>query len=262
MKLFAYITLTILSYSSFAQTTLLSEDFSSGIPSTWTLVNADGNTPNSAVSQFTSAWIHYVTPFDTCVASTSYYTDSLGQSADYLITPALNLLTYGNFISWDAKSFDGSYPDSYVVLISDTDTNPNSFTDTLKMVQNESPYWTHYSYDLSAKGYSNQTVYIAFKNITTNGFILGIDNVVATADDPAYVNEQNSIELLIYPNPVVDVLTIVTDDFLKAELYSVNGQLILSSNLKTINVSDVVQGVYFIKVTTQKGSVVKKIVIK
>ena len=262
MKIISLLTITFLTFTTIAQTTLLNENFTNGIPSAWTVVDVDGNTPNSAVSQFTSAWIHYVTPFDTCAASTSYYTDSLGQSEDYLITPALNLLTYGNFISWDAKSFDGSYPDSYVVLISATDTNPSSFTDTLKMVQNESPYWTHYSYDLATKGYSNQTVYVAFKNITTNGFILGIDNVVATADDPANVNEQNSFDLSIYPNPVVDVLNIVADEYLTAEIYNVNGQLILSSNLKTINVSDFEQGIYFIKVTTQNGSAVKKVVIE
>lgn len=262
MRIITLLTITFLTFTSFAQTTLLSEEFTNGIPSAWTLVDADGNTPNSAVSQFTSAWIPYVTPFDTCAASTSYYTDSLGQSEDYLITPALNLLTYGNFVSWDAKSFDGSYPDSYVVLVSATDTNPSSFTDTLKMVQNESPYWTHYSYDLTTKGYSNQTVYIAFKNVTTNGFILGIDNVVVTADDPANVNKQNLIELSIFPNPVVDVLTIVADGFLNADIYNMNGQLILNSNLKTIDVSDFKQGIYFIKVTTQKGSVVKKVVIE
>jgi hypothetical protein len=260
MKVIALVTLLILNINGQAQTFLLNEKFDNGIPAGWTVVDVDGNTPNATVSQFTSAWIGYTTSFDTCAASTSYYTDSLGTSQDYLITPVLNVLTFGNMLSWDAKSFDASYPDSYVVLISTTDTNPNSFTDTLIVVIDENPYWKHYSYDLASKGYINQTIYVAFKNITTNGFVLGVDNVVVTADDPAEVKE-NDFQFSIYPNPAVDVLNISVDGLVNNKLYTINGQLILESNQKTLNVSTLTKGIYILKVTTQKGVVERKIVI-
>jgi hypothetical protein len=260
MKLITFLILSILSLNGQAQTTLLNENFDNGIPASWTIIDGDGNTPNATVSQFTSAWIGYVTSFDTCAASTSYYTDTLGTSQDYLITPALNVLTFGNMLSWNAKSFDASYPDSYVVLISTTDTNPNSFTDTLILVTDENPYWKHYSYDLATKGYTNQTIYVAFKNITTNGFILGVDNVAVTVDDPAEVKE-NSLQIYVYPNPAVDVLNIVADGLVNNKLYDTNGQLVLESNQKTLNISTLAKGVYILKIITQKGIIERKIVI-
>jgi len=261
MKFIVLITLLILGFNGFAQTTLLNENFDNGIPNTWTVIDEDGNTPNAAVSEFTSAWIGYTTSFDTCAASTSYYTDSLGSSQDYLITPALNVLTFGNMLSWDAKSFDGSYPDGYVVLISTTDTNPSSFTDTLKVVTEEFPYWRHYSYDLASKGYTNQTIYVAFKNITTNGFILGVDNVIVTADDPANVTEQ-TFQFSVYPNPATDILNIKTDNFISAELYNLNGQILLESNQKTLSINELSKGIYILKVTTSNGVIEKKIVVE
>lgn len=260
MKLIALVTLSILSIKAHAQTTLLNENFDNGIPATWTVVDVDGNTPDASVSQFTSAWIGYATSFDTCAASTSYYTDSSATSQDYLITPVLNVLTFGNMLSWDAKSFDASYPDSYVVLISTTDTNPSSFNDTLIEVTDENPYWKHYSYNLADKGYANQTIYVAFKNITTNGFVLGIDNITVTGDDPAEV-EENNLQVSIYPNPVKDILNISVDDIVNNKLYNVNGQLVLESNQKTLNLSDFEKGIYILKITTQKGVIERKIVI-
>ena len=261
MKLILLVIISIFSLNTYAQTTLLNEKFSNGIPANWTTIDADGNTPSNAVSQFTTAWIGFTTSFDTCAASTSYYTDSSASSQDYLITPALNVLSYGNMLSWDAKSFDGSYPDGYVVLISNTDTNPSSFTDTLKVVEFESPYWTTYTYDLAAEGYTNQTIYVAFKNITTNGFILGIDNVIVTADDPANVTEQ-SFQFSVYPNPTTEILNIKTDGFVSAELYNLNGQKVLNSFQNSFNVNTLTKGLYILKVTTTNGVIEKKIVVE
>ena len=58
-----YLSLLFLaSFSSFSQTIIFSEDFQNGIPSTFTIIDNDGNTPASAVAEFTSAWISKTDP--------------------------------------------------------------------------------------------------------------------------------------------------------------------------------------------------------
>lgn len=261
-------TLTIIlltfTYSTFSQTILLDENFTSGIPTDWTTIDADGFTPG--VSDFTDAWIGYTTIFDTCAASTSYYIDENGDedtvvTSDYLITPKISLLTFGNLLTWDAKSLDGSFPDGYEVLISTTDNLEASFTTVLKTVNSETPYWTSYSINLmtAGVGYADQDVYIAFKNTTTNGYILQLDNIKITGDDPASIN-QKELDISIYPNPVANVVSIDVDGFEKATFYNLQGQLVLESYLNKINVSILPKGIYIVHVKTAKGVLQKKIV--
>ena len=67
--------------------------------------------------------------------------------------------------------------------------------------------------------------------------------------------------LTIYPNPTTEQLYI-SGDFTNAQLLDVTGKQIKSyANLtNTINVADLPQGVYFLKLETEHGSVVKKFI--
>jgi hypothetical protein len=258
----------LLSVSGFvnAQSELLNEDFSNGLPSTWTVYDLDGNTPGNSI--FANAWVTYQTPFDTCVASTSYYVDdngdedSTGTSADYLVTPRVSLLTFGNMLQWDAKSGDGSYPDGYEVYVSTTDSLVANFTTQIKLVHSEKPYWKSYSINLADYGFVNQDVFVAFKNSTKNGYVLQIDNVRITGDDPANIeNKENDIQIDIYPNPTTDLLNIKGDVVQSIEVYSISGQLMMSVNqVNQIDVSNLSRGAYYVKVLTSNGVVTKKIV--
>jgi len=72
--------------------------------------------------------------------------------------------------------------------------------------------------------------------------------------------------ILIYPNPVKDELRIVGDvpfDNLPFTIYNLSGSQIVNGqwlNGQSINVSALPQGVYFVKITTDKGIVTKKFV--
>ena len=73
-----------------------------------------------------------------------------------------------------------------------------------------------------------------------------------------------SVSLKLYPNPVLNKLTITTDLVLKkVEIYSISGQLLkqISDNTKEIDLSSVKSGHYLIKFVTSKG-VISKMVIK
>jgi hypothetical protein len=259
--LFTALILSI-TFQGFAQTYILQEDFNGGIPSTWAVVNADGATPNSAVNQFTNGFISYINNADTVAASTSYHETSGTPSADYLITPKLNLLTVSKLV-WDARSVDASYPDGYYVLISSTDSLITSFTDTLMVVNQENYIWNKKSIFLNDSGYANQTVYIAFRNFTTDGFILMLDNVSVEVSDFVSAPEiAADIDFAFYPNPAKTQVSIQCSSEFEASIFSMNGQRLIQSNSNTIDVSCLAKGVYIIQLNSLGKSTKKRLVIE
>ena len=75
------------------------------------------------------------------------------------------------------------------------------------------------------------------------------------------IQENNTSEFNIYPNPVKDVLTI-EGDFTSANIYDVFGKLVLTSQTQeTIDVSTLSNGVYFVNFNVENTITVKKITI-
>ncbi|WP_370480302.1 T9SS type A sorting domain-containing protein [Tamlana flava] len=77
--------------------------------------------------------------------------------------------------------------------------------------------------------------------------------------------EKASIEVNFYPNPVIDVLTVNSVVSLdKIEFYSIAGQKVkeVNSNFETISINDLARGVYIVKALSERGTVVKKLVVK
>ena len=260
MKNFLLVSIAIINAIALqAQTVLFEENFNSGIPSTWTTNNADGLVPNSAVSTFTNAWIAYQESPDTCAASTSYYSPA-GQAADYLITPKISLNSFTKLI-WSARSVDASYPDTYLVLISSTDSLVASFTDTLMVIDQELYYWQKRSVQLDLEGYANQDVYFAFKNITNDGYILLIDDVKVQGSDFASIESNTTNSITIYPNPTSDFITI--SNFIPGDqvvLMSLSGEEILTSTEAKLDLTPFSSGTYFLVVSNQTGTSYHKVI--
>jgi len=75
------------------------------------------------------------------------------------------------------------------------------------------------------------------------------------------IQENNTSEFNVYPNPVVDVLTI-EGDFTSANIYDVFGKIVLSPDAQnTIDVSTLSNGVYFVSINVENTITVKKITI-
>ncbi|RZJ39051.1 MAG: T9SS type A sorting domain-containing protein, partial [Chryseobacterium sp.] len=65
----------------------------------------------------------------------------------------------------------------------------------------------------------------------------------------------NKIKTAIYPNPAKDMVKIKTDsDLMTAEIFDMNGRIILSSSSKQIDISKISTGQYLIKSTFKDGS--------
>lgn len=253
----------VLSFGAKAQTIILDEDFESGLPPSYTIVDNDGLTPNAATAQYTEAWTLIPDPLDssdTVMGSTSYF-EPTGTADRWLITPPLALGAYGNFLYWEARSHDPSYPDDYQVLVSTTDTQLSSFTGVIGSVQEEYATWFSRSVDLTDMGYQNQTIYVAFVNTTNDGYALFVDDIRVEIEDPVGVNELTDIAISVYPNPATDVLNVQTEAPIESmEIVSLDGSLLLSSEENEMNISSLTSGSYLVKVRTHQGVAVRSFV--
>ena len=106
------------------------------------------------------------------------------------------------------------------------------------------------------------------ETISVNYKVLTITNV--NGDLAVYGNQQLSnqdfinVSVSLYPNPVKNTLQISTENNLtikRIEIFDVLGEKVLAiKNTNQINVSVLATGLLFVKVTTDKGVVVKKMV--
>lgn len=265
-KTLALIGLLITSVATQAQIEIYNEDFeTSGIPATFTLVDNDGLTPNVAVSEYTEAWISKVDPLDpvnNCASSTSYF-EPIGEASRWLITPAIVLGPTGNVLFWDALSHDPSFPDGYRILVSRTDTQLASFTDTLFFVIGElADEWHTRSASLSSIGLNGETVHIAFINETENGFKLYIDNIRVEKENYLEVNQLADLRLTIYPNPAQNEITIKdmpTDS--RVNILGIDGKVVVKSISSTIDISMLSPGKYFVELISN-GQITRTSLIK
>ncbi len=258
-KISTVITLLLGFYSS-AQTIIYSEDFQSGIPATYTLVDNDGLTPDASVSDFTPAWIAIEdpdVPGDTVAGSTSYFSPA-GRADRWLITPSISLGATGNVLFWNAKSHDASFPDSYDVYISTTDTQLSSFTDTLLRVYGEYADWTAHELSLSGEGYDNVNVHIAFVNRTNDGFKLYIDDIRVEEGNPLGIEELEG-NVGLYPNPTQGYITI-SGAFDAYELISQSGKVLISGKESMLDLSGFDAGMYFLRIRKGDNISLQKVI--
>lgn len=90
---------------------------------------------------------------------------------------------------------------------------------------------------------------------------MGVYEYGATLGTNEYVQEKTMLK--IYPNPTSSILNIeMNTDLEKVEVYNLQGQKVLESNLNSINVSNIPVGLYLIQITDSKGELSAKRFIK
>lgn len=240
----------------YAQTIILSEDFNGGIPSSWTIVKNDAFTEHPSVSEFAPGWISIENPTiqgDSVAAATSYFTTN-DKASRWLISPPLTLGAFGNFMKWKAMSFDPSYPDTYQVLISVTDTEISSFIDTLFRMEGELDEWLEREVHFDEFDYFNQTVHVAFVIETIGGFKLLIDDVEVRVEDPLAIAESTAPTWGVFPNPTMDLLTVYGVDIMTIQLFNTAGQLVYSQQSNSaVSLRELEAGIYLCTVVDAKG---------
>lgn len=98
--------------------------------------------------------------------------------------------------------------------------------------------------------------------VTGNGYNPTQQDVINNNCSTLSIESFQNNQVQIYPNPTTDFINIKTNDpITKVELYSLQGQKVNASfSNNTVDVQDIASGVYFLKIKTTKGELVKKII--
>ena len=170
-----------------------SEDFSNGMPADYILVDRDGLTPSSSVSNVNEAW---VISTGGAAMSTSWYTPA-GTADDWMITSEITIPTADNgktlILTWSELAPDEDYSDGYDLKINTTgQTEPDSFT-TILSVPAANNDWKTSTLDFSA--YQGMSIRLAYVNNSTDKFLLLIDDINIQGYG------ENDLAALSSPNP-------------------------------------------------------------
>lgn len=249
-----------------AQTTILSEDFQSGIPGSWTIVINDTNIVDASVAEFAPGWIALADPdntTDTVAGATSFFEEP-AEADRWLITPAFTVGAYGNFLKWEARSHDPSWQDGYYVLVSTSGTDLVSFTDTIATIGAEQSEWMEWEVNLSAKGYNSQTIHVAFVLRSYDKYKLYLDDINVRMEDPVGLDElANQPSIQLYPNPASDFVIVKGEQVEKVSIYAMNGKRVLHQSTvsgQEISVAHLQPGTYIVETQTASGIARKKLV--
>jgi len=194
---------------------------------------------------------------------------------DWLITPPVTLGSSNNQISLYLKSLSSSYGDEKfqigVYLGTGNPVTSNDFT-----IINTPPFqqvtqnlnidnnWRNFIYNLDA--YSDQTIRVGIRCITQEASALLIDDVKITTSTVFILGVSDHLvtdEVIICPNPVRDVLNIMTDKIIcNVQIYSTDGKFLKASYDKTIDVSEFTSGNYLVKILLKEGKQIIQQIIK
>ena len=189
------------------QTVLLNQDFNSGDFSSWTLIDADLGTPfpDSTVINLQNSF-HLVEDYDSLnigdsiMVANSWFSDTITAN-NFLISPAVVFSNNGNYLNFEAKSVDGSYPEALQIYYSehadqDSLLNGKLIFDTIAIPN----LWTHFEIKLDSIP-QNIPLYFAFRHYSNDQFILALDNISIISNDLTNKERFLKSSFKVYPNP-------------------------------------------------------------
>ncbi len=142
-------------------------------------------------------------------------------------------------------------------------------SDTLNWYEYQGVYTADDSYRYIVLGnFFDDTTINLFPN-DTNGFgYYYIDDIYVGKDSLTLLNESENIAIELFPNPTTGKITIQAENIIGVEVMDIQGLKVKSQKSKDksqsfeINISQQPKGIYIIKVTTNKGVVVEKVVLE
>ncbi len=164
--------------------------------------------------------------------------------------PVQNLTAKDKIISWEAP--EQSEPTGYNVIVNN-ELVANNITET--------------SYNITTTKDKNVIEVVALYNDKSSISVsLFTDDETEIEDDTTSITEHYQI-INLYPNPVNDKLYIATEvDVEDVVVYSITGVIVGQQSTVngqqtlTIDLSNLNAGIYFVKINTEKGNIVKRFI--
>jgi hypothetical protein len=185
------ITLLLFLFFSFQAFSQFTENFESGIPADWSVING-GDTNTWNVGTVAAGTAHSGTK-----VARIFYDDVLAHN-DYLITKQFTVTAnLTNRLSLWARQIDNTFPEPFDILVSTTGNSEPDFTNVVASQVSLTTDWQNFTYSLNS--YVGQTIYIAFRSTTTAQYHLYLDDISVDAIPLAVPScAQNQIST---PNP-------------------------------------------------------------
>ena len=235
------------------QTVLLNQDFNSGNISSWSLIDADLGIPftDSTVVNLPSSF-HLVEDYDSLnigdsiMVANSWFNDTTTAN-NFLITPAVVFSNNGNYLNFEAKSVDGSYPEALQVYYSeyaeqDSLLNGKLVFDTVAVPN----LWTNFEIKLDSVP-QNIPLYFAFRHYSNDQFILALDNINIISNDLTNKERFLNPSFKVYPNPsngIVNIDMNGTKQYI--QVYNSLGKIVWNGNIHRNQKLQLKKGVYMV----------------
>jgi hypothetical protein len=242
----------------------------------WTTYDNDGDTYSWRPSNLTGAG----TAFDAQGAGllSSSWTNATGPLTpdNLVISPVVNCTGVSSvYLNWGVGSREdvagGSYfEEHYAVYVVSSlasllaGTYPTPVFETTLAQGNT---WLPESVNISAIAANQGSVYVIFRHFdcTDMNFIF-MDDISVTNGMPVGVEEISNIAS-VYPNPTNSILNVKTStEATSVSIISMDGKVVATSAINgltgSVNVAELVNGVYFYEVAAADGSVVRNTFVK
>ncbi len=194
------------------------------------------------------------------LASASWLDNATNGADRWCILPSIYVGSKGAEIVWTANSGDSGskYAENYEVLVSTTDTELSSFT-KVAGIEKENFAINPSTRGLDLSAFANQNIFIAFRLTTPDGYFMTIDNVGLYGDInniPTGISDAENDAVSINGSSIV----CNADGKIKIEVFSSNGELVLMSENNVVSTESLSKGIYMVRVTTGKNTIVRKFI--
>lgn len=242
------VTVNVVDCSAGISTFPFTEDFENG-QGCWEFVSA--NTENTA---------DYFGVIELNDGSFAAILNSYASASDYnqyLISPELHHTGELN-VTFDYVAA-GSTNETFKVKYSTSDNNPSNFTTIGSEITATTSGWATYNGTLPANA-----KYFMINYTSNYKYYLLIDDITFTAvgGGTQGINDVTASNVKMFPNPTTGNLYIEAEGLQKVEVIDAAGRVVMTETSSSINMSNLANGVYSVRVMANGNSTIQKVVKK
>ena len=227
--------------------------------SCWEIIDANGDANVEGEDQGTWNFTGSGWSSDNDGVAQYFYSGS-NAADDWLISPEFSGVELS--ASFDYLVRSSTYPEEFSVYVIAPGQTYTNATEVISAQSYTNTEFEQHTIDLSA--YDNQNIRIAIHATSdANMYGIVIDNfVINGATD---ITENNSTSFSIFPNPATTILNVEAEGYNTIEIVNLLGQTVYTANATSnmqINVSNLNNGVYFVRMNGENGTATQKFIKK
>lgn len=196
------------------------------------------------------------------LGAASWFTDDT-QADRWCIFPKMKVNSKNADMVWTANSGDSDkkYPETYEIHVSTTDTETASFT-KLATIANETFADTPSTRGVDLGAYNGQEIYVAFRLITRDGYMLTIDNVgfygdIEKAGQSGVENISDNAAITVDNNWV----RCTAEKVESISVYDASGRIVAqNSNSSSLSIDNLSNGVYIVRAIADGKTLQRKFI--